>query len=192
MQFTIGAEAHDNFRRLQALLRREFPDGDPGAIVERALALLLEKVEKTKLAAASRPRPTVIRSGTDSPTSGGSSGRPSRRPAVGQLNGPRRDWITADYGRPAPAGSHTTRYIPRDVKRAVWSRDAGQCAFQSAAGARCSERAFLEFHHIQPYARQGTATVTNISLRCRRHNQYEAELVFGPATRRLKREPTVT
>jgi hypothetical protein len=25
------------------------------------------------------------------------------------------------------------------------------------------------------------ATVENISLRCRRHNQYEAELVFGPA-----------
>ena len=25
-----------------------------------------------------------------------------------------------------------------------------------------------------------TATVENISLRCRRHNQYEAELVFGP------------
>ena len=26
---------------------------------------------------------------------------------------------------------------------------------------------------------QGPATVNNISLRCRRHNQYEAELVFG-------------
>jgi hypothetical protein len=24
------------------------------------------------------------------------------------------------------------------------------------------------------------ATVENISLRCRRHNQYEADLVFGP------------
>jgi hypothetical protein len=26
----------------------------------------------------------------------------------------------------------------------------------------------------------GPATVANISLRCRRHNAYEAELVFGP------------
>jgi hypothetical protein len=38
---------------------------------------------------------------------------------------------------------------------------------------------YLEFHHVQPYARQGVATVANIALRCRRHNQYEAEVVFG-------------
>jgi hypothetical protein len=27
---------------------------------------------------------------------------------------------------------------------------------------------------------EGPPTVANISLRCWRHNQYEAELVFGP------------
>jgi hypothetical protein len=31
VQFTIGKEGHDKLRRLQALLRREIPDGDPGA-----------------------------------------------------------------------------------------------------------------------------------------------------------------
>jgi hypothetical protein len=35
-----------------------------------------------------------------------------------------------------------------------------------------------------PFARGGSATVENISLRCRRHNQYEAELVFGARTDR--------
>ena len=70
--------------------------------------------------------------------------------------------------------------MPADVKRAVWQRDAAQCAFVSPTGRRCTERAYLEFHHIRPYAKQGPATVANISLRCRRHNQYEAELVFGP------------
>jgi hypothetical protein len=30
VQFTIGEEAHEKLRRLQALLRREIPDGDPG------------------------------------------------------------------------------------------------------------------------------------------------------------------
>jgi hypothetical protein len=33
-------------RRLQALLRREIPDGDPAVLFDRALSLLLEKVEK--------------------------------------------------------------------------------------------------------------------------------------------------
>ena len=44
---------------------------------------------------------------------------------------------------------------------------------------RCHERAYLEFHHIHPDALDGPATFENISLRCRRHNQYEALLVFG-------------
>jgi len=61
----------------------------------------------------------------------------------------------------------------------VSKRDADQCAFVSPEGRRCTQRAFLEFHHIQPFGHQGPATVDNISLRCRSHNVYESELVFG-------------
>jgi hypothetical protein len=79
------------------------------------------------------------------------------------------------------AGSRTSRsrHIPNEVKRAVWWRDRGQCAFVSSAGHRCTERNYLELHHIQPYAMDGPATVGNISLRCQRHNQFEAKLEFG-------------
>ena len=49
MQFTIGQETQEKLRRLQALLRREIPDGDPGVIFDRAVSLLLEKVERKKL-----------------------------------------------------------------------------------------------------------------------------------------------
>jgi hypothetical protein len=139
VQFTIGKESHDKLRRVQALLRREIPDGDPGAIFDRAVSLLLEKVEKTKLGATAKARPRPIRPGAD-----------------------------------------RQRDIPSHVQRAVSQRDGGQCGFVSKGGHRCTERAFLEFHHIRPYALGGSATVENISLRCRRHNQYEAELVFGP------------
>jgi hypothetical protein len=44
---------------------------------------------------------------------------------------------------------------------------------------RCSERTFLDFHHRDPHANGGPPTVENIALRCRAHNAYEAELVFG-------------
>ena len=81
-----------------------------------------------------------------------------------------------------------SRHVPREVKRAVYRRDAGQCAFVSPTGHRCAERTFLEFHHIQPYALQGPATVDNISLRCWRHNQYEAELIFGNTGASIVRE----
>ena len=63
VQFTVGKDTHDKLRRLQALLRREIPNGDPGAIFDRAVTLLLEKVEKAKLGATTKPRP--IRPGTD-------------------------------------------------------------------------------------------------------------------------------
>ena len=33
---------------------------------------------------------------------------------------------------------------------------------------------------MRPYVLRGEASVDNIGLRCRRHNQYEALLVFGP------------
>jgi len=65
VQFTIGKESHEKLRRVQALLRREIPSGDPGAIFDRALTLLLEKVERTKLGASKKPRPRPIRPGTD-------------------------------------------------------------------------------------------------------------------------------
>jgi len=63
VQFTIGKESHERLQRLQALLRREIPSGDPGAIFDRAIALLLERVEKQKLGLTSRSRP--IRPGTE-------------------------------------------------------------------------------------------------------------------------------
>ncbi|HEV8339959.1 MAG TPA: HNH endonuclease signature motif containing protein [bacterium] len=82
-----------------------------------------------------------------------------------------------------PRGSHSTapgsRHIPAAVKRAVWLRDCGRCAFVSATGRRCAENGFLEFHHVVPYAAGGKASADNIQLRCRTHNGYEAELPFG-------------
>jgi len=154
VQFTIGPETHERLRRAQALLRREIPDGDPGAIFDRALALLLEKVEKTKLGAAARP------------------------PASG-----------ARVIRPRTDRTDPSRNVPRAVKGVAWRRDGGQCAFVAPSGRRCSERTFLEFHHVQPHAKQGPATVANIALRCWRHNQYEAEVIFGPRRPDVSRKP---
>ena len=82
--------------------------------------------------------------------------------------------------RPVVEGS---RHVGADVKRPVWVRDAGCCAFVSASGHRCGERAFLEYHHVVPYAVGGQATVANIQLRCRAHNGYEADVFFGTELR---------
>lgn len=68
-----------------------------------------------------------------------------------------------------------SRHIPAAVRRAVWARDGGRCAFVSTDGRRCAEEAFIEFHHVVPYAHKGPSTVANVELRCKAHNGYEAE-----------------
>jgi hypothetical protein len=56
LHVTLGQEAHDDLRRLQDLLCREVPKGDPARIVEMALALLRRETEKAKRAATDTPR----------------------------------------------------------------------------------------------------------------------------------------
>ena len=71
-----------------------------------------------------------------------------------------------------------SRAIPAAVRRAVWARDKGRCAFVGGDG-RCRERGSLELHHVKPFAAGGAATVENIQLRCRAHNAHEADVYFG-------------
>ena len=71
------------------------------------------------------------------------------------------------------------------MRRQVWARDGGRCAFLGKIG-RCAERGFLEFHHVVPFAAGGAATVENIELRCRAHNAHEAELFLGPLIARKR------
>lgn len=92
----------------------------------------------------------------------------------------KRKIAEAPRPRPARAAAPNSRHIPAAVRRAVWLRDDGRCAFIAKDGRRCAERGFLEFHHARPYAAAGEATELNIALRCRPHNGHEAALYFGP------------
>jgi hypothetical protein len=58
----------------------------------------------------------------------------------------------------------------------------------SVAGHRCEARTRIEFDHIEPVAQGGQSTVKGIRLRCRAHNQYAAECVFGTDFMSRKRE----
>ena len=68
VQFTVTRETHDKLRQVQDLLRHSVPDGDPAAIFDRALTLLLAELRKRKFAVdqssaigrQSRPRPRAI------------------------------------------------------------------------------------------------------------------------------------
>jgi hypothetical protein len=88
-------------------------------------------------------------------------------------------FAATDAPRPSRGTDPESRHIPAEVRRVVWLRDLGCCAFVGAEGRRCKERAFVEFHHVRPFAVGGAPTADNIQLRCRRHNDYEARVFFG-------------
>ena len=143
----MSGETYEKLRRAQNLLRHTIPNGDPAAIFDRALTLLVAELEKTKLAATARPR--------------------AQRPFGVRL-----------------------AHVAAAIKRVVWKRDGGQCAFVGGTG-RCTERGFLENHHVVPEgARRRDQRGDNLQLRCRAHNAYEAEQHFGSLWVR-KREPLI-
>jgi len=135
LQFMITRETRHKLRQVQNLMFHQIPDGDVGEIFDRALTLLLEHLERTKLGATSKPRE-------------------------------------------APPLSEGSRRIPSAVRRVVWDRDGGRCAFVGRAG-RCRAENGLQFHHVVPFAAGGEATPDNIELRCWAHNRFEADLYFG-------------
>jgi len=144
VQFTVAKETFEKLRRVQDLMRHACPSGDVAVVFDRALTMLLQHLERTKLAQVSR----------------------------------------SQQQRATAPGS---RHIPSAVRRAVWVRDDGRCAFVGTRG-RCTERGFLEFHHVVPFADGGTAVADNIQLRCRAHNQHESYLWFSAEKPPLVRE----
>jgi 5-methylcytosine-specific restriction endonuclease McrA len=86
-------------------------------------------------------------------------------------------------GRP----NRDSRHVPAEVRRDVWRRDQGRCTFVSDSGRRCECRTGLQFDHLHPFGRGGEATESGIRLRCRAHNQFEAERTYGPEFMRHKR-----
>ncbi|MBW2240440.1 MAG: hypothetical protein JRH01_00505 [Deltaproteobacteria bacterium] len=79
----------------------------------------------------------------------------------------------------SPRKEMPSRKIPAAIRRGVAQRDGGSCSYISPRGRRCGAQEFLEFHHVEPWARTPVHSVDGIALRCRAHNQYAARLDFG-------------
>lgn len=167
VRVTIGRTTHDKLRYAQALLSHAVPSGDVAQVLDRALDVLIARLERRKLG-ADRPAKCDARNRTASSVTNSAAPSP----------------------RPARSRRIATRYISAHIRRAVWERDGARCTFVGVGGNRCESRRFLEFDHAEPFARGGATTVESLRLRCRAHNQLAAERVFGAEFMRMKRDQT--
>jgi 5-methylcytosine-specific restriction endonuclease McrA len=71
------------------------------------------------------------------------------------------------------------RHIPAAVRREVFEREGGSCAYVGEEGRRCGSTVRLEYQHIIPFALGGASTAENLTLFCQPHNLLQAKKDFG-------------
>lgn len=138
-------------------------------VLEAALDLLLEKQAKAR-GQVKKPRSTVAAATPVRAASPAAAVAP-------QLEAPPLALVPTEPPPPRRIGPREA--IPAAVKRAVWERDHGRCAWLIDGGGTCGSTHRLEFDHVVPWARDGAPTVDGIRILCRRHNVLAARQAFG-------------
>jgi hypothetical protein len=160
VQFTATQEYVDLVERAQALLGRSAHQ----ALAElhmQAMRALVAQLEKRKYA--------VIDTGVRGRERGDVVGDAGDVAGEGERGGV-QDRVPRRRGR----------YIPAALRREVFLRDGQRCTFvDDETGERCRQTRRLEFHHLDPFARGGVHSASNLTLRCHAHNRLAAEQDFG-------------
>lgn len=91
---------------------------------------------------------------------------PVRKAARAEINRNKR--VSA---KPVPGQVSRSPGTVTAVKHVVAKRDAGQCTFTSKKGRRCTERRWLDIHHIQPRSSGGSDYQENLTTLCRAHHR---------------------
>jgi hypothetical protein len=90
--------------------------------------------------------------------------------------GPTSRARSTDVGAPAKPRS---RYVPADVRRAVWKRDDGKCQWPIDGGGICAATYQVEIDHIDGFALGGGTTTEECRLLCRVHQDVSARRLYG-------------
>ena len=184
LHLRLDRTTHEKLQYAQALLSHAVPSGGVELILDRALDALIPKLLRRRFGVSATPprRP---------PSRSRASGRSSTATATGsRSNGGvgAAEGAGESRARTRARAIRARRSIPARIRSAVWKRDGGRCTYVGVRGHRCRSRRWLEFDHVLPVARGGTETIRGLRLRCRAHNQFEAERTFGRAFMRMKRE----
>lgn len=162
LQFTSTEEHAQLVERAKSLVARGRPGVTLGELHLEAMRLLVSSLEGRRFGA---------RRGKSAPRQRGESD--------GATDNCEETHPSTSAGALGPNLRKRSRYIPVAARREVFQRDGGRCSYVDERGERCCETRHLEFHHLQPFAKNGPHVVSNLTLRCAAHNALAAEADFG-------------
>jgi 5-methylcytosine-specific restriction endonuclease McrA len=87
--------------------------------------------------------------------------------------------IHAKTDRPRRPSLAKTKGVSRRARREVFARDGHRCTYTNKDGERCPATKLLELDHIDSPHHGGSNEPDNLRVRCRAHNLWHAENVFG-------------
>jgi hypothetical protein len=150
LKLGISEKLHEKLKRVQDLVSTQ--SGKSASLeetLEAALTLYIEKNDPVKKAQRAEARANK-----------------AKTPVPGQV---KEDKMPSSSSSSSP--NSNPRLIPAELNHAIHRRDKGQCTYRTSQGVRCSQKRWLEVHHIKPLALGGQNTLENLKLVCRGHHQ---------------------
>jgi hypothetical protein len=175
--FTADEALMENLKRIRDLFAHELPPGATHAdlIVWMSKKMLNTHAKKTAKKTEKETEKEILPVELQ-PKSQNHSAPPASEVKL--------DATSEEKALPTSSGKTTSRYIPVEVKREVWTRDQGRCVYVSPETGRvCGSTHRLQIDHRKPYSHGGTSTPENLRILCHTHNQSEARRILGERAR---------
>jgi hypothetical protein len=156
VHMTVPRRLLEKLEAARDALSHSHPGASRDEIIEAGLDLLLERAAKRR-GLVKNPR------------------KSAPAPEATSSDAPAAERATSPSSKPR------SRYVPADVRRAIWKRDQGNCQWPVDGGGICGATYQVEIDHIDGFALGAATTVEECRLLCRPHQDVSARELYGDA-----------
>ena len=168
LKFSISEDLFKKIARLKGLLSHSHPNATLAELMELLVTNHLTKLEKAK-----GLQPLRVQKCDES-----NSGETCENPKTPHVKAGKTDKnnLVHTAAKSLPIGIRVA--LPNAMKQQVWNNANGRCEYEYR-GRRCSSRYQLEIDHVHPLALGGSNELSNLKLKCKRHNGFAAIQTLG-------------
>ncbi len=151
LEINLTREQFDKLQSIKSLLSHQIPDQNTGKILELLFDQFLNKNTFTKSNSMTKSFMDCQKYAEDSD-------------------------VESNDDIKTKKATHN-RYIPVEVKKALFKKAQGCCEFVNEKGVRCRSRYKLQVdHYLTPFSQGGDHSLINLRIHCSAHNAFRASL----------------